>query len=303
MSRLYHNRFFAMGTRFHSVLPKVENEEGDRIHELLKKEVARIENKLSRFIPGSELSKVNKQARKKPITVDNELFEILNSCKYCWELTDGAFDVSLRPMMEYWKDQKNGSDCREDFSVVKTSLGMQKITLNAETRSVMFDNSMLEIDLGGFGKGYALEKVKNLLEKSAVNDAFISFGESSILALGEHPAGDSWKVGINDYLNPGSSIHEFKVKRGSVSTSSNFYVNDQGKLHNHKHVIDPETGMPHEEFTSVSVLAESPVLAEVMSTAFLTMSDEKIRHVKNRYDGMEVVRVNYESDEPKITKF
>lgn len=161
----------------------------------------------------------------------------------------------------------------------------------------------MELDLGGFGKGYALEKVKQMIESSAVDHAFISFGESSVLAMGEHPAGGAWKIGINDYTNPGNSIHEFEVTDGSVSTSSNFYLNDEGELENHQHVINPETGKPHELFTAVSVSAESPILAEILSTACLILPDEKIDELLKKYEDIKVIKVNYESDEPAITIF
>lgn len=305
MSRLYHNRFFAMGTRFHALFPGLEQEHGERAFQMIKKEVDRVETKLSRFIPESDLSKINKLAAKQPVKIDDELFELLNACKYCWELTDGSFDLTLRPLMNYWKENNNMDmdSENENFEKLKNSLGMNHLQLNSDDHTVSFDNDDIEIDLGGFGKGYALEKVDEILVSGSVENAFISFGESSILAIGSHPAGDHWKVGMNDYLNPGNSLYEFKVSGGSVSTSSNFYVDDEGKLHNHKHVIDPNSGKPFEKFTSVSVYAKSPALAEMMSTASLLLPDEKIEQVKSQYDEMEIIKVNYETGQPEITGY
>jgi len=303
MKNIYHNRFFAMGTRFHTLLPGMDDDTAERVFYLMKDEVLRIEKKLSRFIPESDISRLNKSAKEKPVIVDDELFDILNACRFCWDLTDGAFDLTLRPLMDFWKNQPQSNAENDEFAQLKKNLGLQHVNVDDDKKSVQFSNNQIEIDLGGFGKGYALEKISNLLKDASVESAFISFGESSVLAAGNHPAGNSWKIGMNDYLNPGKSIHEFRVSGGSVSTSSNFFVTDNGTLKNHRHVIDPESGKPIEQLRSVSVCSESPVLAEMLSTAFLILPDKKIEKVKEQYDNLEVISVDYESGEATVKTF
>mgnify|MGYP003133609875 CR=1 FL=1 len=303
MGKLYHNRFYAMGTRFHALIPGIEETHAERIFYQIKMEVERIESKISRFLPDSDLSRINRLAAKKPVQMDPEMSDILNACHYCWSLTDRAFDSTLRPLMEYWKEDHEDSLNDSDFKNIIDNVGFQHLTLDESDSTVMFDNDQVELDLGGFGKGYALEKVKEMLSDASIDQAFISFGESSILAIGDHPAGDKWRIGMNNYVNPGNTVHEFRVNNGSVSTSSNFFLDDAGRLRNHRHVINPKTGKPHEPFTSVSVSAESPVLAEMLSTAFLVSSDEKINEVMNHYENLEVIRVDYEPGNAIITQF
>lgn len=297
----YKNGFYAMATRFYVLMPGMEDGAGDELFQKMKDEVNRIEAKLSRFIKESEISKINHKASQSAVKTDDECFEILKACKYGWELTDGAFDVTLRPLMEYWKNPEDHSD--KQFEKIRDSVGMQHVTLDEENETVHFDNEIIELDFGGFGKGYALENVKQMLVNSSAKNAFISFGESSVLAMGEHPAGGAWKIGINNYKNPGNSIHEFELTNGSVSTSSNFYLNDDGELQNHRHVINPETGNVHEPFLAVSVSAESPILAEMLSTAGLMLPDEKIHDLVEKYEDIEVIKIDYEPDEPAITNF
>ncbi len=303
MKNVYHNRFFAMGTRFHALLPGMDDDTAERVFYLMKDEVLRIEKKLSRFLPDSDISRLNKHAKEKPVIVDDEIFDILNACRFCWQLTDGAFDLTLRPLMDFWKNQPQSNAEVDEFAQLKKNLGLQHVNVDDEKKSVQFSNNQIEIDLGGFGKGYALEKIGELLSDASVESAFISFGESSVLAAGNHPAGDSWKIGMNDYLNPGKSIHEFRVSGGSVSTSSNFFVADNGMLKNHRHVIDPKTGEPIEQLRSVSVCSESPLLAEMLSTAFLVLPEEKIEDIKEQYDNLEVISVDYESGEAIVKTF
>ena len=303
MDNVYHNRFFAMNTRFHALFPGLDEEKAERVFNLIREEVQRVETKLSRFIPESDISRINKRAADKPVTVDDELYDILKACRFCWELTDGAFDFTLRPLMQYWKEHPGSTQTNREFNTLKECVGLEHVVLDDKNKSIQFSNKTLEVDLGGFGKGYALEKINEILKDSSVESAFISFGESSVLAVGNHPAGDSWKIGMNNYLKPGSSLHEFRVSNGSVSTSSNFFVDDDGSLRNHRHVIDPVSGKPFEKLSSVSVSSSSPVLAEMMSTAFLISRDDKIEEVKNQYEAMEVIKVDYESGEAVVKEF
>lgn len=303
MSNVYHYRFYAMGTRFHALFPGIEETRAERIFYRVKIEVERIESKISRFLPESDLSKINRMAAKAPVEMDTEMSDILKACHYCWNLTDGAFDSTLRPLMEYWKGNHDKEIEESEFETIKENVGFHHLKLDPSARTISFENGQVELDLGGFGKGYALEKVKELLINASVDQAFISFGESSILVIGNHPAGDKWRIGMNNYAKPGNSVHEFRVSDGSVSTSSNFYLGDDGKLRNHRHVIDPKTGKPHEPFTSVSVSAKSPVLAEMLSTAFLVSTDNKIKKVMDQYDNLEVIRVHYEPEGVRLTTF
>ncbi|MEX0719481.1 MAG: FAD:protein FMN transferase [Balneolaceae bacterium] len=88
-----------------------------------------------------------------------------------------------------------------------------------------------------------------------------------------------------------------------MSSSSNFYVDDNGKLHNHKHVINPASGCPVEEFTSVSVKTTSPVQSEILSTAALVSSNKSIMKLKEKLDGVEIIKINYQSGTPELQVF
>jgi FAD:protein FMN transferase len=303
MSSIYHNKFYAMGTRFNAILPGLDSEEGDRVFQIVKREISRIEGKLSRFRPESDVSEMNRVAKSHECELDDELCDIMKACIWCSRITDGAFDVTLRPLMDYWKNNDHGKLPGPEWEDVRKSLGMHHLLLDEANKTIRFDNSHVEVDLGGFGKGYGLEKIREMLDNLRVSCAFISFGESSVLALGDHPAGGCWKIGVNDYTRPGFPAYRFDVNDGSVSTSSNFYVTDNGILKNHKHVIDPVTGLPVDECVSVSVMAQSPVLAEMMSTAFLVMPDEKIFEILDQYEGMEAVKINYESGEARLKMY
>jgi len=301
MNALYHNSFYAMGTRCYIVLPGIGEDRGEQVFEVIRQEVKRIESSLSRFIPHSEISIINKNAITEPVTVSPEIFDVLWTCKKYYEWTRGAFDITMRPLLEYWKGKPSNDESDLRLYELMDSIGMNRIQLNEEEQTVAFENETIEIDLGGFGKGYALDKCRELLQKASVENAFISFGESSVLTLGRHPAGDHWKVGLNNYSQPGEALHTFAVNEASVSTSSNFFVDDNGKLCNHRHVINPFTGYPVEKCMTVSVCSGSSLVAEVLSTAFLVSSEETIRSVKDEVESCSVVKVDYSTEKPEVT--
>ncbi|MEX0719482.1 MAG: FAD:protein FMN transferase [Balneolaceae bacterium] len=194
-----------MNTRCNVVLPGMEETNANYIFHSLKDEAVRTESILSRFLPESEISKINRLAFGEPVKISNEVYSILKTCQNYFSISNGAFDVTLYPLIKYWNEKESRHPQISEFRNIVRDTGMGHITLNDDEKSVSFGNENIEIDLGGFGKGYALEKMNRLLNNFAVENAFISFGESSVLTVGSHPAGDCWKVGVNNCLIPGSS--------------------------------------------------------------------------------------------------
>jgi len=295
MSKIQHISFFAMGTRCSIVLPEIGEEEADDLFRLIKNEIARIEGMLSRFKSDSMVCALNKQASKESVVVNRELFRILKTVAYYYQKTGGYFDVTLRPLLQHWKE--NSEVELNSIKQVMHSVGMDKVRIEERGRTVFFAGDDIELDFGGFGKGYALERVNDMLLRYGLGSGFLTMGESSILTLGQHPAGDCWKVGIKNYKMPDSVIHTYHMKYGSVSTSSNFFVADDGKIVHHQHVINPKTGMPVEELVTVSVFSQSAVQAEVLSTAFLVMPENQISDTVEQFPDVEVLKVDYQSDE------
>jgi len=170
--KVYHNSFYAMGTRFSAVFPNGDEGVCTRIFNLMKSECERIEFMLSYFNPASDVAKVNESAYKSSVVLNDELFYIISTCIKYSELTSGAFDITLRPVIEYLKNDPSASSEEVIMS------NMDQIELTEGKKSVRFKNDKVKIDFGGFGKGYALDKIKSILDNSPVENAFISFGES-----------------------------------------------------------------------------------------------------------------------------
>jgi FAD:protein FMN transferase len=298
-----------MATRCHIVLPDIEDTAGDRIAGRIMREIRRIESLLSAFIPESDIARINRNAFEAPCAVSGEVFSILQSCKAYWTATNGAFDITLRPLYDYWKKMRGEGQPGTIPEELLSSLGMDRVLLDDGNGTVSFSNRLLQIDLGGIGKGYALQKADELLRQNRIENVFISFGESSILTRGAQPGGDCWKLGVNDILHPGTPLFEFRVRNGSMSTSGNFYVDDDGNLQNRLHVIDPGSGRPVERREIVSVSCASPVVAEVLSTSLLVSSDDAVSAVatgvratasRTDIENLRAIRIRYSGESADV---
>ncbi|KAF0210489.1 MAG: Membrane-associated lipoprotein involved in thiamine [Ignavibacteria bacterium] len=285
-----------MGTRLNVVFSNADEELSERLFRMIENEVHRVELKLSYFIPESFVSKINSGAFNYAVILDLEMVEILKQCQNYNRLTFGAFDITMRRLVDFFKH--NPEETETDLTSC-----MQYIQLDDEEKSIRFTDEQTKIDLGGFGKGYALEKVQRLVNDSPIESALISFGESSILAKGKHPSGKAWQVGLNDYINSGQSVYSFELENGSVSTSSNYFLDDSGQLQFKTNVINPITGSIKKEIETVSVKSKSPLEAEILSTAMLSLNDEQTAAIKVGLKEVEIVKISYHNGEASITKF
>ena len=205
-----------MGTRLDMVFSGNSAQEGHRLAEILLKELRRLELLMSRYQKGSPVWMVNHLAGKKSLQVDDELFNILLTCKEFHEQTGGLFDIFLGSVMDLIR---RGEYDPATFKKLLDSSGMKQVILDPDKMTIRFRNEVVQVDFGGFGKGYALERIRKLLLYHGILNAFISFGESSVLALGNHPHGAGWKAGVNHQMITGNSLFSFDLQNESLSTS------------------------------------------------------------------------------------
>jgi FAD:protein FMN transferase len=302
---VYSDNFSAMGTRFAIVLPGTDAGKGRAISILIKDEIERLENKISRFIPDSSVSHLNQFACKYPVTADEELWGIIKECRHYNILTCGAFDITLKAVADYWNRIELNFESADEppmkLNQLLSAVGMNKIELNEDEHSVFLKSSEVEIDLGAIGKGLALKNVHQILVQNEIENAFVSFGESSILALGSHPGGNCWKIGIPDAFNPNKNVYTLELNDCTISVSGNTHNNIiAGRVN----IINPFTGKPVKETRTILVAHKNPVLAEVLSTSFMVLKDEQIREVLNYYPDASAVSIEYNQDKkPEITGY
>lgn len=235
-----------MGTQLDVLFLSDDESQAHNIWNNITQEVLRLHQMLNRFSPESELSIINKEALYHQIEVSPSLFTILTDCLRYSEITLGYFDITLL-----------------DYST---------IILGPTTSTIQFTNPETQLDLGGYAKGYALEVIRNLLINNEIENAFINFGNSSVLALGTHPHGDYWPVGVINPYNPEHVIRTFQLKNESLSSSGN-------SLQKEKHIINPFNRQYNTEKKIVSIVASNALDAEVLTTALYVCPRESVKSI------------------------
>lgn len=227
-----------------------------------------LESKFNRFDPQSGVSRMNRSAACGETTVDDELYGALEMCRVFNRSTCGSFDIAVQS-----EERPSG----------------EAYLLQPSHHAVRFTGTGVTLDFGGFAKGYALERIKQLLIKETAGSALVNFGNSSILALGVHPFGDHWPVGLANPFRDGEEAYGFKLRDGALSIS--------GHTPEHpRHIIDPGSGGYVARDGFVAVQGRSPLVAEVLSTALFAAPETKWSGIMENYTDYRAVRIGCDRD-------
>ena len=261
----------AMGTSYAVVAYGCDRMKLESAVEAAFDEVQRIDGLLSNYKPGSEWSEVNRNAAEGPVRVSDELFQLLSECQRYSRLSEGAFDITVGPLMKLWGFYKGSGRLphRAEIRTVVGRLGYRHVLLDAANRTVRFDRKGVEIDPGGIGKGYAVDRMMQVLKEYGITTALVSGGGSSIYALGAPPSdARGWKLDIKDPQSPRKVIESVYLKNESMSTSGSYekFFKAEGRLFSH--IMDPRTGYPAQGMLSVSVIAPRTLDSEAWAKPY-----------------------------------
>jgi len=221
-------------------------------------EARRLDRLLSNYRPESEWSAVNRGAAGRGVTVSQELYDLLAACIGYSEASEGTFDITVGPLMRVWGFYKGSGRMphRAEIRAALSRTGYKSLSLEKTTRTVRFTKDGLEMDPGGIGKGYAVDRMAAILRAAGVSGALINAGGSSMYGLNappEEPRG--WKVIIRDPKDSRRHVAELYLKNESMSTSGNYEKFFQVGKRIYSHIMDPRTGYPAQGMYSVSVVA------------------------------------------------
>ena len=276
-----HRQLNSMGTRLDMVFPGMAADRCNFLVRQIKAELDRIEGMLSIYQPDSELSLLNSHGHAGSIEVSQELLDIFSRIMQYHEETRAYVDISMKPVRDFWKDYRGEAD--KPPADVRNKAGMFRIILEKE--GIRYANQGVFLDLGGFGKGYAIERILAMLEEARVDCGLISFGESLIYGLGSHPYGDCWRVSIpfGDQTKP----LEFDLKNEALSISGNT-LNNQKKFADSGHIVNPVTLQMARLDGLLSVKSRDPVRAEVFSTALFSAGPQASEELIKDMPGIEI---------------
>jgi FAD:protein FMN transferase len=248
-----HLRRRCMATLFEAWLVGEDAEHLESVGHAALAEVARVESLLSRFDPAAEVARVNREAARTAVRVERELFEVLRHCESLWARTAGFFDVRVF----------RGGGERVSAGSFAASLELDELT-----RSVRFSVEGMSLDLGGYGKGYALDRAAHVLGEYGVGSAMMHGGTSSALAIGTRADGTPWRLRIRNPFaeDRSASLMELELRDSGYSHSAVF-----GERAGPSDVVDPHTGEPLGEQAACFVVMPSAAEAEAFSTGMLAM--------------------------------
>ena len=298
-TNVFHRSCFAMNTRFSMVLVGIDAETAETLAHGAQRDLRALEKLMSRFDAESPVSDLNRRAATEAVHPPEELWEVLALCREYWTRTKGAFDIAQRPLQELWRSSLRQDDepSQPAIALAMQHAGLERLDFDDIARTVCFQRSGMSIDLGGFGKGFALERLAGSLRAQGVERAFLSFGESSITVLGSHPHGPSWPVGITSVFDPSRTLHTFHLRDASLSTSGTAPSNRMDGARIFGHILDPRTGRPVEGYRTLSVASPSAIEAEILSTALLVIPERERAEVLSGFSQVSAIEIVYHSRE------
>lgn len=258
----------AMGSTYTVILYGDDRQKMERAVEAAFDEVQRLDNMLSNYKPESEWSQVNTHASERPVKVSPELFRLLAACQGYSRASDGAFDITVGPLMKLWGFYKGSGRLPHKAEVLAAlaRVGWRHMLLDPSAQTVRFDRKGVEIDPGGIGKGYAVDRMVEVLKKFGIGSALVSGSASSVYGLGAPPTEPKgWKVEIRDPRTPSKTVASVFLKNQSMSTSGNYekFFRAEGRVWSH--IMDPRTGFPAPGMLSASVIAPGTLDSEAWS--------------------------------------
>jgi len=274
---------------------KKTDKELDLILNKTYKELRRLELIFSSNDPDSELYKVNQKAFISPTKISPELFYIFKKSLYYSKLSNGAFDISIKNLIDLWNiGNASNVPSIDAISNLSSKENWKNIVLDEENMTVFYKSSDFKCDLGAIAKGYTADILKNFLKDNwKISNGLINLG-GNILAIGSKPlTNESFRVGITNPLNKEDLIASINISDLSVVTSGNYeryFIKDGKRYH---HILNPFTGYPSDnEIISATIIGKDSIVCDALSTTLFILGKEKALNLIEKIKGYECILID-----------
>ena len=222
----------------------------------------------------SELSRVNAQAATNVVALSPELFNVIEQAQRIATETDGAFDVTIRPVADLWgfiwKEHRLPTE--PELHAVLPRVGFRKVELDAPNRTIRFREPGVSIDLGGIGKGVAVDMAIGKLRELGITNAMVKAG-GDLRVMGAPPGEAFWTVQLEDPRKKGRRV-SIQLRDAALSTSGNYENFFEVAGRRYSHILDPRTGLPVQGIAACTVIAPTCTESDAWATALFVCGAE-----------------------------
>jgi thiamine biosynthesis lipoprotein len=273
-----------MATRFEVVLRGGDPVRLRAAGEEALDEIQRLDRQLSFYRPESDISWLNAHAAWEPVPVDRSLFQLLDRCVQIAVATDGAFDITVAPLMRAWSFVGAGGAVpdRQSLARARAAVGSHRLQLDRERCTVRFTHPSVAIDLGAAGKGYAIDRAMKILAEHRVDDALLHGGTSSVHAFGQDDEEQDWSIA---WAPPDAPAETIRLRDAALSVSAPHGKWFEAEGRTFGHVIDPRSGDPVACARGALVVGPSSLECDALSTAALVLGPLAVPALEATFPG------------------
>lgn len=278
-----------MGTRIVVELWADDRNQGNAAIEAVLTEMRRVDQEMSTYKATSEVSKVNAEAAKAPVKISGELFDLLTQAQEYSQLTDGAFDITYASVGYLYDYRKHVKPDDEAIANALPGINYRHVVLDRQTHTVKFARAGVRIDLGGIGKGHAVDRGIWILQQHAISHALVTAGGDSRI-IGDR-IGKPWVIGIRHPDRKEEVIARIPLEDAAISTSGDYerYFDENGVRYHH--ILDPHTGRSARKVRSATIIGPTATRTDGLSkTAFVLGAEEAIA-IYNRLEDIDAIVV------------
>jgi len=290
LKRFYHE---AMATTFEIIIVEDDEKYARQAAVAAFNEVDRLEGELSRFLENSDITHINNLSANEPLRLGLDAFDCLELGCRIYAETNGAFDITIGSLLSCWRDEDGNprSPSQDELNLAREHTGVHLLQLDESEHTVQLSVSPVQVDLGGIGKGYAVDRVAELLRDWSIETALVSGGYSSVLALDGPSESKGWPLTLSNPDNHKKVLARPCLEGRALSGSG---------LQKGWHIIDPRTFQPVKGKIAAWASASDAATADALSTAFMIMSLDEIRqYCKSHPDVLAMIMLE-EQDEDSL---
>lgn len=248
------------------------------IIQLVKNEVDRIEKKYSRFIPNSVVGMINHNAGSEWVECDEETLGLIQYAFHLYEISNGLFDITSGVLRSVWNFQEAKIPSSDSIKKILPLIGLNYLERNGS--KVKLAKKGMQIDLGGIGKEYAVDKVTAILQSNGIESALINFA-GDLRAINTSKQVHLWHIGIQNPRCTQESVASIPVKHGALTTSGDYERYFELNQKRYCHILNPKTAYPVRYWRSVTVLAPLTIAAGATSTIAMLLEKNGLEFLRN----------------------